>query len=75
MIDSRNDAIYRYRYDEDEGRLGDRSVFVDTTDLPGVPDGIEMDSDDTLWCAFWDGAQVVGFGRGGRMRTLATGTP
>jgi len=63
FVDSRNDAIYRYRFDDEEGRLGERSLFVDTTGLPGIPDGIEMDSDDTLWCAFWDGAQSVGFDR------------
>jgi sugar lactone lactonase YvrE len=43
-------------------------VFVDTADLPGVPDGIEMDSEGTLWCAFWDGAQIVGFDRNGDAR-------
>jgi sugar lactone lactonase YvrE len=68
FVDSRNDAIYRYRFDGEEGRLGERSVFVDTTDLPGVPDGIEMDSGDTLWCAFWDGGQIVGFDGDGEAR-------
>jgi sugar lactone lactonase YvrE len=68
FVDSRNDAIYRYRFDDQEGELGQRSVFVDTTDLPGVPDGIEMDSEDTLWCAFWDGGQIVGFDKDGEAR-------
>src|SRR5258708_31149821 len=27
-----------------------------------------MDSEDTLWCAFWDGAQIVGFDRNGEAR-------
>jgi len=43
-------------------------MFVDTTDLPGVPDGIEMDSENTLWCAFWDGGQIVGFDMDGEAR-------
>jgi sugar lactone lactonase YvrE len=68
FVDSRNDAIYRYRFDDEAGRLGDRHPFVDTSGFPGVPDGIEMDSEDTLWCAFWDGAQVVGFDRTGEAR-------
>jgi sugar lactone lactonase YvrE len=68
FVDSRNNAIYRYRFDDEMGRLGDRGLFVDTTDLPGIPDGIEIDSEDTLWCAFWDGAQVVGFDRNGQAR-------
>jgi len=68
FVDSRNHAIYRYRFDNEEGWLGERTVFVDATDLPGVPDGIEMDSEDTLWCAFWDGGQVVGFDTDGEAR-------
>jgi sugar lactone lactonase YvrE len=68
FVDSRNDAIYRYPFDDEVGRLGDRGLFVDTTDLPGVPDGIEMDSEDTLWCAFWDGGQIVGFDGSGEAR-------
>jgi sugar lactone lactonase YvrE len=72
FVDSRNDVIYRYRFDDEEGRLGERSVFVDTTDLPGVPDGIEMDSENTLWCAFWDGGQIVGFDTDGEARETIT---
>jgi sugar lactone lactonase YvrE len=72
FVDSRNDAIYRYPFDDEDGRLGDRCLFIDTTDLPGVPDGIETDSEDTLWCAFWDGAQIVGFdGKGQARETIA----
>jgi sugar lactone lactonase YvrE len=68
FVDSRSDAIYRYRFDDETGRLEDRGLFVDTRNLPGIPDGIEMDSEDTLWCAFWDGAQIVGFGGNGEVR-------
>jgi sugar lactone lactonase YvrE len=68
FVDSRNDVIFRYRFDDEEGLLGERTVFVDTSDLPGVPDGIEMDSEDTLWCAFWDGGQIVGFDTDGEAR-------
>jgi len=68
FVDSRNDAVYQYRFDDESGRLGDRGLFVDTTDLPGIPDGIEMDSEDTLWCAFWDGGQIVGFDGDGKVR-------
>jgi sugar lactone lactonase YvrE len=68
FVDSRNDTIYRYPFDDETGQLGDRRLFVDTRALPGVPDGIEMDSDDTLWCAFWDGGQIVGFAGDGEVR-------
>jgi sugar lactone lactonase YvrE len=72
FVDSRRNAIYRYRFDGEAGRIEDRHLFVDTRAFPGVPDGIEMDSEDTLWCAFWDGAQVVGFdGNGEARETIA----
>jgi sugar lactone lactonase YvrE len=61
FVDSRRDVIYRYRFDVETGAIGARDLFVDTRDLPGIPDGIAMDSDGVLWCAFWDGAQVTGF--------------
>ncbi|HET6945665.1 MAG TPA: SMP-30/gluconolactonase/LRE family protein [Gaiellaceae bacterium] len=68
FVDSRNNAIFRYGFDEESGAIGDRELFIDTTDFRGIPDGIEMDSEDTLWCAFWDGAQVVGFDTRGDAR-------
>jgi L-arabinonolactonase len=67
FVDSRADAIYRYRYDAEIGAVSDRELFVDTSKLPGVPDGIEIDSDGVLWCAFWDGAQIAGFDESGGM--------
>jgi sugar lactone lactonase YvrE len=72
FVDSRMHAIYRYRYDDETGSARDREVFLDTSELPGVPDGIEMDAEDTLWCAFWDGAQVIGFdGSGAAVVTIS----
>ena len=61
FVDSRRDAIYRYEFDAETGNVGNRELFVDTTHLPGLPDGIEVDLDGFLWCAFWDGARVVAF--------------
>jgi sugar lactone lactonase YvrE len=70
FVDSRKHAVYRYPWDADTGAIGNRELFLDTSDLAGVPDGIEMDSDGTLWCAFWDGAQVVGFDGSGAARVV-----
>jgi sugar lactone lactonase YvrE len=69
FVDSRRDAIYRYPFDVVAGTLGARDLFLDTRDFPGIPDGIAMDSDGVLWCAFWDGAQVIGFDGDGAPRT------
>ena len=61
FVDSRRDAVYRYRFDLGTGAIGTRELFIDTGPFPGIPDGIEIDLDGLLWCAFWDGARVVAF--------------
>jgi sugar lactone lactonase YvrE len=68
FVDSRRDAIYRYEYDQASGDVGARELFIDTSPFRGIPDGIEVDLDGLLWCAFWDGAQVVAFDRDGTPR-------
>jgi sugar lactone lactonase YvrE len=61
FVDSRADVIYRYAFDLESGAVGDRKVFVDTSSLTGIPDGLRVDSAGDVWCAFWDGAQVTRF--------------
>ena len=68
FVDSRRDAIYRYEFDAESGEVGERELFIDTTHFPGIPDGIEVDLDGLLWCAFWDGAQVIAFDEAGAAR-------
>lgn len=70
FVDSRRDVIHRYCFDAEQGTLGERSVFVDTTDLPGMPDGLRVDSMGDVWCAFWDGARVVRFAPDGEIRAI-----
>ena len=65
FVDSRRDAIYRYRFELATGAIEDRELFIDTGPFSGIPDGIEIDLDGLLWCAFWDGARVVAFDRRG----------
>jgi sugar lactone lactonase YvrE len=68
FVDSRRDAIFRYPFDAETGQVGERELFLDTTPFRGIPDGIEIDLDGLLWCAFWDGAQVVAFDDKGAAR-------
>jgi sugar lactone lactonase YvrE len=65
FVDSRADVIYRYAFDVDSAELGDRKVFVDTSSLSGIPDGLRVDAAGNIWCAFWDGAHVTRFGPDG----------
>ena len=65
FVDSRADVIYRYAFDVHSGAIRDRKVFVDTSALPGIPDGLRVDAAGGVWCAFWDGAHVTRFGPDG----------
>ena len=47
-------VIYAYDYGEETGDLSNRRPFVDTSDEPGVPDGLTVDDEDHVWCARWD---------------------
>lgn len=51
---SEDRVIYAYDYDEHTGELSNRRTFVDTSDEPGVPDGLTVDAEDHVWCARWD---------------------
>jgi len=61
FVDSRQDVIFRYAFDVGSGRVTGRSVFVDTTALSGIPDGLRVDAAGDVWCAFWDGAHLTRF--------------
>jgi sugar lactone lactonase YvrE len=61
-------VIYRYAFDADTGRIGARLLFADTSLLSGVPDGVCVDADGLLWCAFWDGGAVRAFDMSGQVR-------
>jgi sugar lactone lactonase YvrE len=68
FVDSRRKSIFRYSYDAETGRVGQRELFINTTPFRGIPDGIEIDLDGLLWCAFWDGAQIIAFDDAGKPR-------
>jgi L-arabinonolactonase len=61
FVDSRADVIYRYAFDVESGSATDRQVFADTGWIAGIPDGLRVDAAGDVWCAFWDGAQLIRF--------------
>lgn len=67
FVDSRQRTIYRYPFDADSGEIGSREIFVDTGALQGLPDGLAVDCEGTVWCAFWDGAALHGFDPAGNL--------
>ncbi|NGP17708.1 SMP-30/gluconolactonase/LRE family protein [Devosia chinhatensis] len=51
--------------------LGDWTLFADTSDLPGHPDGAVVDSEGYLWNARWGGSCVIRFSPDGSVdRTI-----
>jgi sugar lactone lactonase YvrE len=65
FVDSRADVIHRYAFDVASGTVSGREVFVDTSQLPGIPDGMRVDAAGDVWCAFWDGAHITRFTQDG----------
>jgi sugar lactone lactonase YvrE len=67
FVDSRKAAIYRYSFEPKSGEIGARELFIDTDGMRGLPDGLAVDSEGTVWCAFWDGAAIHGFSEAGAL--------
>ncbi len=69
LADSIKRKIFCYDYDLD-GRLSDKRVFVDTSDL-GMPDGATIDAEGYLWMAMCGEGTVIRFAPDGSIdRTL-----
>jgi gluconolactonase len=59
-VDSPRKQVWRYALPS-----GERDVFVSTADYDGVPDGIALAADGTLWVAMAGGSVVVAFDASG----------
>jgi sugar lactone lactonase YvrE len=52
--DSARRSVYKCALNED-GTLGERTIFLSFSHEDGYPDGMTVDAEDCLWIAFWDG--------------------
>lgn len=60
-IDTPTKTVNSFDFDVESGSISNGRVLVDTSSLPGSPDGMALDADDNLWVAFCRGSSVVQF--------------
>lgn len=68
--DSHIGHCFAYDYDIVTGEVANRRLFVDTTDLDGVPDGSTVDGDELVWIAIYGGAKIAVFTPTGKLERL-----
>lgn len=60
----------------DDGTLSNKRIFYELSEDEGFPDGMTVDSEGGIWCAFWGGAQVVRFDpNGSKIGSLCVPVP
>lgn len=59
LTDSYANRIYRFDFDVRTGSISNRDVYVDTSEDPGVPDGLAVDKDGYVWSGRWNGGRLV----------------
>ncbi len=64
--DSIRKAIYCYDYDRESGAIANRTMFVDSQDEQGVPDGLTVDAEGCIWTARWNGWNVTRYDPDGK---------
>jgi len=71
FVDSPTRRIDELAYDPGTGEASDRRPWVDLSAFEGVPDGLTVDTEDTVWVAMHAGAAVLAFDRrGGHVATV-----
>lgn len=66
FADSKRSIIWRYRFDADTGRLGERQEFARSRG-DAAPDGATVDAEGFVWSAQWGGGAVVRYAPDGRI--------
>jgi len=67
LADTPVEKVWAYPYDIATGKIGERRVFVDTTNLAGRPDGATVDADGGYWLAGVAGWQLYRFTSDGKL--------
>lgn len=67
FTDSATSRIYAYAFELETGEIRDRRVLVDSSERPGVPDGLTVDAEDHLWSARWEAGCVERYDPEGKL--------
>jgi sugar lactone lactonase YvrE len=67
VTDSDSRIIYSTRYDRATGELSDRQVLVRTPEDEGVPDGMTVDREGTIWSGRYDGHGIFRYSPEGKL--------
>jgi len=68
--DSLLKRCYAYDYDIETGSVARRRLFVDTTELDGLPDGASVDSEGQVWIAIYGDGKVAAFNPDGGLERI-----
>jgi sugar lactone lactonase YvrE len=65
LIDSMTNSLLSASFDPDEGTIGTFSTLTKID--PGLPDGLAVDLDGSIWVAVWGGGEIRRFDRAGEL--------
>jgi sugar lactone lactonase YvrE len=75
LTDTKRKLIYAYDYDLERGAIDHRRIFVDTSNYPGLPDGISVDTQGFVWSVQNMGGAINRYDPAGKLeRTISTPT-
>ena len=60
-IDTLTNKIDQFDYNATTGTISERNTLVDIPEAQGLPDGMCIDTNETLWVALWDGHGVQAY--------------
>lgn len=66
-VDSLRYTIFVYDHEIETGEIKNRRAFKHFSPGYGTPDGLTIDCQGCIWCAFWGGSKVVCFNPNGDM--------
>jgi sugar lactone lactonase YvrE len=59
LADTMQHQVYAFEFDVTSGRLGRRRVVIDFSPERGLPDGLTVDADGSLWIAMWGQGRIL----------------